>query len=431
MCAFYRPTGSWSRDLVSASHRFVTHQARSLLKVLRRAGPVSAGRPASSALLSLILVSGLTLWLLGSAQPVTVVAQSPDRLVLAFYYNWFGPNDWQPGRLVDGPQVAYTSSDRGAMGRHIDQAKAAGIDALLVNWYGPATENNQTETNLCAMLDEAAARGFRLAVDVDMNSGQFGSAAAMRSALASLLSGHAQHPAYLRSGGKPVIFFYHQSARFSIDTWAGIRAAVDPNHTSLWIEEGTDVSPLSVFDGHHLYSVTWPDRTDMGYTAQKFAARVRDAANRLGTPKIYVATVMPGYDDRKAPGRSAAFAVGREDGAYYERSWQGAIGAVPDWIVINSFNEWYEGDYIEPSQAYGTRYLELTAAWSATFHNSSPPPVMAEAPAPVLPAPAPETAADTPVPTRRPQPPTPTPTPKPTTPPERLVRPNPRGPWAL
>jgi hypothetical protein len=319
------------------------------------------------------------------------------------------------------------------MGRQIDQAKSAGIDAFLVNWYGPATENNQTETNLCAMLDEAAKRGFRLAVDVDLNSPQFGSTAAMRSALAALLSGHAQHPAYLRSGGKPVIFFYHQNARFSTDAWAGIRAAVDPNHNSLWIEEGIDVSPLSVFDGHHLYSVTWPDRTDMGYTAQKFARLVRAAAGRLGTPKVYVATVMPGYDDRKAPGRGGTFAVSREDGGYYERSWQGAISAAPDWIVINSFNEWYEGDYIEPSQAYGSRYLQLTSAWAAAFHNASPPPVQPTAAPTVAPTvtTAPEAAPAAtvaPAPTaapRRPKPP-----PVPANPPERKYRMGPHGPWA-
>ncbi len=48
------------------------------------------------------------------------------------------------------------------MARHIDQAKGAGIDALGHLVVRPATKNNQTETNLRAMLDEAAARGFRL-----------------------------------------------------------------------------------------------------------------------------------------------------------------------------------------------------------------------------------------------------------------------------
>jgi len=111
----------------------------------------------------------------------------------------------------------------------------------------------------------------------------------------------------------------------------------------------------------------------MSYTANKFARLVRAKAAALGAPKVYVATVMPGYDDRKT-GRGNAFAVGREDGAYYARSWQAAIGSAPVWVVITSFNEWPEGTYIEPSQAYGNLFLDLTAQWSAAFRGSAPPP---------------------------------------------------------
>lgn len=294
-------------------------------------------------------------------------AQSPDRLVLAFYYNWFDENSWG-AKVSDQPQAPYASRDRGVMGRQIDQAKGAGIDALVVNWWGPGGDN-QTETNLRAMLDEAGTRGFRLAVDVDMNSPFLRSTGAIQDALGHLLNNEARHGAYLKVGGKPVIFFYHQGSW----PWSAIRAAVDKDHNSVWIEEGVDVSPLSVFDGHHLYSVTWANRTDMSYTANKFAKVTRSRAAELGTPKIYVATVMPGYNDLRT-GRGNAFAVDREGGAYYERSWQAAIGAAPDWIVINSFNEWPEGTYIEPSQAYGTRFLELTAKWAGTFHSAAPLP---------------------------------------------------------
>jgi hypothetical protein len=201
----------------------------------------------------------------------------------------------------------------------------------------------------------------------------------------------------LRSGGKPVIFFWRQQ-RFDIATWAAIRQAVDPNRTSLWIEEGVDVTPLSVFDGHHLYSVTWNPPTDLSYTANKFARLVRNYAAQAGAAKVYVATVMPGYDDRKT-GRGDAFAVDRAGGAYYARSWQAAIGSAPDWIVITSFNEWPEGSYIEPSQAYGDRYLELTAQWSAAFRGSAPPP---SAPTPAI-QPTPP-AIPTPTPTSIPMP---------------------------
>ena len=273
-------------------------------------------------------------------------------------------------------------------------------------------QDNQTETNLRAMLDEAAARGFRLGVDFEVTSPFYRNAGDVQAGLKALIATHAQHPAYLRWNGKPVIFFWRQQ-RFNTGTWAAIRAAVDPNHDTIWIEEGVDVAPLSVFDGHHLYSVTWNPPSDMAYTANKFAKRVRDYAARAGVPKVYVATVMPGYNDHKT-GRGNAFAVGREDGAYYARSWQAAIGSAPDWVVITSFNEWPEGTYIEPSQAYGNLFLDLTAQWSAAFRGSAPPPPAPAAKpkvaAPAKPKPKPavvkptSTPKPTPMPTRTPEP---------------------------
>jgi hypothetical protein len=362
--------------------------------------------------------------------PQPVAAQAPDRLVLAFYYNWFDQNSWGAGKTSDAPSEPYVSRDRGVMGRHIDQAKAAGIDAFVVNWWGPG---NQTDDNFRAMLDEAGARGFRLAVDVDLNSPFLGGAGDVQAKLAALLNGPAKHGAYLRSGGKPVVFFYHQNSRFSTGTWGAIRAAIDPNHESIWIEEGVDVSPLSVFDGHHLYSVTWANRTDMAYTANKFAKLVRAKATALGAPKIYVATAMPGYNDLclRAQRGGAVYAVDREGGAYYERSWQAAIGATPDWVVIDSFNEWPEGTFIEPSRGGGNLYMDLTAKWAATFHSAAPPPAPAVAAAaptataaptvePTVAPPAAPTIAPTPRPTVAP---TPTSTPRP------IVRREGIGPW--
>jgi hypothetical protein len=122
---------------------------------------------------------------------------------------------------------------------------------------------------------------------------------------------------------------------------------------------------LTVFDGHHLYSNTWNPPSDLLATNRKFAARV-DAA---GADRVWVATVMPGYNDVKIrPG--SGFAQDREGGAYYVRGWQAAIDGGAEWVVINSFNEWPEGSYIEPSAAFGRQYLDLTATWSSQFKGA-------------------------------------------------------------
>ena len=254
------------------------------------------------------------------------------------------------------------------MDRHIAQAQGAGIDALVVSWYGPwGGANNQTESNFAQMLDVANNRGFKLALDVEVTSPFVGGSGSVVEMLRHALDVHANHPAYLRVDGKPVLFFWRQQ-RFSPGTWQSIRDQVDPGHNSIWIAEGVDMSYQSVFDGHHLYTVTWNPPTDVSATANKFSRWVQQARERYGSYRYWVATAMPGYNDTRT-GRGNAFARGREDGAYYAQTWQAAINSNPDWVIITSFNEWPEGTYIEPSQAYGDRYLGLTAEWAGRFKS--------------------------------------------------------------
>ena len=134
----------------------------------------------------------------------------------------------------------------------------------------------------------------------------------------------------------------------------------------MWIGEGVDTSQLSVFDGHYLYSNTWNPPADLAATNQKFAGRVADMREATGAPKLWVATVMPGYND-VAIRPNSGFARGRDDGAYYAQSWQAAIASNPNWVVITSFNEWPEGSYIEPSAAYGDAYIGLTAQFGGQY----------------------------------------------------------------
>lgn len=334
--------------------------------------------------LLLLLVAIFSILLHGrpaqAAAPAAAPAQSlSDPLVLAFYYSWFDENTWNGGQLSDLPAERYVSADRGVMGRHIDQAKAAGIDALIVAWYGPNGDSNQTEANLRALLDEAAARNFRIGILFETDSPFLGDAGSVAGALQHALSVHAAHPAYLRVDGKPVIFFW-RSSLYGTGAWASIRGQVDAGYNSLWIGEGVDTSHLSVFDGHFLYSNTWNPPADLTAVNQKFAGRVAAMREATGAPKLWVATVMPGYNDVGVRPNSG-FARGRDGGAYYAQSWQAAIASNPNWVVVTSFNEWPEGTYIEPSAAYGDAYLGLTAQYAAQFRGGGGVPVLPAAPA--------------------------------------------------
>ena len=156
--------------------------------------------------LLIIAILGATL-LTGLGCPPTAQADG-ERLVLAFYYTWFDRNTWNSGKVPDLPQHPYNSDDRAVMARQIDEAKGAGIDAFVLNWWG---RGNRTEKNLKALLDIATQKGFRVAVDFDINSPFMGGVDSYAANLRHLHAVHASHPAYLRYLDRPVVLFYNVS----------------------------------------------------------------------------------------------------------------------------------------------------------------------------------------------------------------------------
>lgn len=311
----------------------------------------------------LLAILGILIPLAAAIFPSASAARPP--LVLAFYYDWYDQNTWKPDHVADMPAVPYVSSDPGAIARQIQQARGAGIDAFVVSWWGAG---NPTDTNLKLMLDQASAANFQVAVDFELTSPFYNSKQDAINSLKNLLATHAQHPAYLRVDGKPVIFFWREQ-KYSVDEWRDIRNTVDPNHQSLWIAEGVkeQLPYLSVFDGLHLYSIAWAP--DVTAELQKWPSRVQS----YGADKIWVATVNPGADNRKA-GESEIVVRDRENGDFYRETWRAAFSTYPDWIIINTWNEWREGTMIEPGVTYGNLYLDITRDFAGQFKAGLPTP---------------------------------------------------------
>jgi hypothetical protein len=311
-------------------------------------------------------------------------AKAGDPLVLALYYPWYDYNTWDKGQTSDLPREPYASAEPSTIARQVAWAHGAGIDVLVSAWFG-LKDGNPTETNFKQLLSSAQANGMRAALLLETDSNEFyPNRATMVQALRQFLDVHASHPAYLRVDGKPVILVWHpigiyggngqrieQKNAATVDAWASLIGEVDPQHRALWIAEGDFFELLRVFDGVFPYSVAWsPDPANQ---LASYGQAVRQRSTALAARKIWAATAMPGYDDTRIVGRPGTLKVGRQDGAYYEKTFQGAIASRPDWVVITSFNEWLEGTQIEPSATYGDRYLDLTRTLTARFKAAPRP----------------------------------------------------------
>lgn len=315
-----------------------------------------------------------------SVPVVTAVPPPPgERLVLADYFAWYDGEDWSGSRscrISDGdrPQQPYHSDDAETIERHIHMAKGAGIDGFTVHWWGPG---DRTDHNFATVLDKGQGAGFRSTVVFSYHfTGQHG-VEAIGDALRHVINQYGGHAGFLRDQGKPVIFFVDMERvpGSPIATWDAIRKRVDPDRRTIWIAEGDDkkLPYLGVFDGLYTYKVTHKISPDAYTKLSRYAKGVQDRAQQLGRPLIWVATVMPGWDDLRSACMpdvrmpSQPHRRDREGGGFYRKSFDAALQSNPSWLYVNSFNEWVEGHYIEPSEKYGDSYLELTGQLVRSF----------------------------------------------------------------
>jgi hypothetical protein len=268
----------------------------------------------------------------GIMAPVPASATTAGAPVLAWYYAQFSQN----------------------LPADIQHAAAASIDALVISETGGA--------DLTPYLD--AVRGTSVHVALGVEPLQYTAADALVSRLRHVLSGAAQDPAFMRYQGKPVFVFWNlpgvplYPGRSPQDTWVAIRAAVDPQRSSVWIGEGGDpnttLSYLPAFDGLHLYSIAWA--ADPSAALSGWAQRVR----RADPSKLWVATVMPGGFFGSGSDPSQWQYRERRDGEYYRASWRAALATQPAMVIITSYNETAERTEIHFDPVWGTRYLDIT-----------------------------------------------------------------------
>lgn len=318
-------------------------------------------------------------------QRVVVRERSVPKLVLAFYYPWYGnpqgPSSrwfhWERvsyagiGSATDYPLLGpYDSWDPRVVRSHILMAKAAGVDGFVCSWWGI---NTFEDTAFARMLDVAAREGFNLTIYYE--SVREIPESQVVEELSYVLRKYSGHPAFLKIEGKPVVFVYAVEAYGrSPEYWARVLAKVR-NATgidAIFIADTFNAAYLSVFDGLHTYNPIWIKDHATVYAEE--ARRVRSYVP-LGEAepyrRLWVATANPGYDDRKI--RKPGTYVPREGGAYYRRTWEASIASEPDLVLICTWNEWHEGTEIEPSREYGFEYLKLTREYATRYKGVEPP----------------------------------------------------------
>jgi len=321
---------------------------------------------------------GFIVVLLVTLSGLTITLAQDGRQVWSFYMGfWAGGQswDWQADVLDDYPAIGkYDSRAPGVAGIQIEQAQSAGIDAFIVSWFG--LEDGGTTTPVVNnMLDRAAERGFKVGVAVDVFSAQFNrSRDAIVNSLNWLVYDRANHPAYLRYNGKPVIFFAFQDrAGFSVEEWQSIREQVDPARNTIWIAEGINGCCIygGAMDGMYAFNISWANGSSGRYSSER--GRTFNAGG-----SVYIPMIHPGWDETKIATRESrpnpSAPKNRNNGQFLANSFNGAVASGAEIIMVGTWNEFIENSHIEPSQLYGTQSLDTLRPLIANWKGTAPPP---------------------------------------------------------
>lgn len=163
-----------------------------------------------------------------------------------------------------------------------------------------------------------------------------------------------------------MVFWFNPNSLGGVDTWKQLRSQADPSGVQFWFGGTDNFAFLDVHDALYYFDITW--ERSPGAAMASYAGRLDSYNSSHNTSKPFIATVMPGYDDLKVRNGHRRDRAG---GAYYRSTWQTAAQRNAAAVVLTSFNEFFEGSHIEPSEQYGDLYLRLTKELSDQFRSAT------------------------------------------------------------
>lgn len=292
-------------------------------------------------------------------------APEPERPIMAFYYPWWEFSDWSYSRMSDLPLIRYSGGDEATLRRHVQQADDAGIDALICTWYGPDEDRLNGRCRRLIELAREDGRDLRVALIPDQSAwSALRSVERLERALDVMKRDFFNQPNYLRYRGRPVVFWFNPPSLGDIGVWRELRNRADAGREQFWFGGTDNFAYLEVYDALYYFDISWERRP--GAAMASYAQRLEQWNRANGQSRPFIATVMPGYDDLRFRGGHAR---DRQNGDYYRGTWQTAIERNAQAVVLTSFNEFYEGSHIEPSERYGDLYLQLTRELSDRFRR--------------------------------------------------------------
>jgi hypothetical protein len=340
------------------------------------------------------IVAALAAAAWGSTPDGVRAEEPPPPRLLAHFMPWFEAepaggrwgwhwtmNRFDPAKRVGGhPEIAskfhpaigpYDSADPHVVEYQLLLMKLAGIDGVVVDWYGRADLWDHARIHRCTQLvvDRAAQLGLDVAVCYEdrtladlVREGRIDAAGRVDHAAAEvawLAANWFSRDHYLRLDGQPVLLSFGHDG-LDDEEWSRVLARAG--------------GPVAYFSEHRrrpaaVGGFDWP------VPQEGLAANERFAREAAGWP-ARIPVAFPRFVDiyAEAGVHPSWGRIDDDGGRTFTRTLEQALAMRPRLVQIATWNDWGEGTMIEPSVEFGTRDLEhvqrvrqtLTPGFAAT-----------------------------------------------------------------
>ncbi|MCC7370951.1 MAG: hypothetical protein IT306_21230 [Chloroflexi bacterium] len=302
-----------------------------------------------------------------------------DRLVMTYYYYWYDQASLEDPAMSQHPPNTPPLDWRSVAWheRQLTDMATAGVDVALAVYWGdtdawsvdglkPMVEARERllkaglrppaiglffDTNMYAML----APDHPGVTDFTTQDGQ-----AMLAHQVGVFLDEVPPCHRARIDGRVLAFFWRADTedgdRFTFDerSFSGLNDAVEQRYGERL---------------HFALEHSWVEAADR-LGVQLGAADIYGWGAALNGPRFKGRTVAigPGYDDRRIDGRPG-YLRDRTEGVTYSRDLRSAVMSGSTWLLLETWNELWEGTAIAETEETGRTYLGITARYTALFHQ--------------------------------------------------------------
>lgn len=287
-------------------------------------------------------------WTMANKNPDNVDANG-KREIASHYYPLIGP---------------YHSGDKNVLENHLLMMKYAGVDGLLIDWYGTYDVNDyrMVKENTDALVEMLDKVGLEYAIVYEdrflTNIVDAGLATttinAAKTDMAFLQSNYFGDSNYIKINDKPLLMNFGPITLQTPDEWTNVFANVNPKPTflTLWYESADAGANAS---GE--YSWVYQDNSHIS----------NFYANSLPNLGVAMGSAYPGFKDFYAQGgggEAIGWIIEHNNGSTFDETLSLAQSAGLDYLQLITWNDFGEGTMIEPTLEFGYSYVEKVKAFA-------------------------------------------------------------------